>query len=295
MMPDAYTSYFVMMEDEQIQLWIKVWQLSSTGCYILHNQGIYQPHRPYHEAEIHLLGLTGKRKQPFAIHQHCIPSTICAILDPIDLGNVGYKKFNINTPGKPKLPTTGILIKYGSTRAIPKTTYSQPWSYEGNTIKKPRSYKTIKFPLFDPIFYPPPYNHHLLNEEFPDPVIFQPGQPIFRFPLINKTTTLEDMITEAVKKEPATDPITTLTTYFNFRREDLESRYLQTPFMAFLAMKELPYGVNNPFCQYNSYPNGINTGERYLIHKSWSSIHHHPLIHEQNFENTIRTYNVHKT
>jgi len=125
-LPDSLTTYLVTTGDRNVQSWIKVWHLSTKGCHMLHNQGLYQPHRPYFEAEIHILGLSGKRKQPYAISQLNVANTASAILDPVDLGNVGYKKV-LHATTKPTLANTGLFFTNPAPRAMPKVSYTSPW------------------------------------------------------------------------------------------------------------------------------------------------------------------------
>lgn len=277
-LPDSLTSYLVRSgESGTVLTWIKIWHLSPTGCYILHNQGIHHPHRPYFEAELHFLGLTGKRQMPYALNQHCHKTTIIQMLDARDLGNVGYKK-NV-TSKKPLLPAVGTLISGMLPRAFPKASSTPVWYYHDmKTVVRTQHDIYHRFHNFDPVFYPPHYNHN--NPiEFPEPEVFTPGEVPFIFPLHLAQTTFEEMVNEALKREPRSDPIATLMTFFNFRREDIP-RKTNITFNSFLAKKELNSTVNNGYCVFDSYHDGHNTGERYLVHKGWYPIYRHPYIKE---------------
>lgn len=278
-LPDSLTSYFIRLgETGTILTWIKIWQLSPSGCYSLHNQGIHQPHRPYYEAEIHFLGLTGKRKMPYALNQHCHKTTIIQLLDAKDLGNCGYKKFVRSS--KPILPKTGTIVSGMIARALPRTLPHPIWYYyDHKTVIRPQHDLDYKYSAFDPQFYPPAYNHDNYLE-FPEPEIFSPGEVPFVFPMILPFTTFNDMINEALRRNPNGDPISTLMTFFNFKREDVPRNTSMT-FNSFLAKKESRTGNYNGLCTHDSFFDGHNTGERYLIPKTWYLMNHHPFIREE--------------
>ena len=275
-LPDSLTSWFVKTADADTALtWIKVWQLSPVGCYTLHNQGILFPQRPFPEAEVHILGLTGKRKMPYRMSQLELDSPLLQLLDPVDLGNIGYRKFRCSM--KPTLPNQGTLIATLPERLFPRPCFSPEWYYDQGLIKQ-AEHKLNRWPHFEPRFYPPPTIHIPNIDEFPKPVLFQEGEPVFRSPLILPTTTVEDMITEATRKAPRDDPIITLMTYFNIKRTDFQARHLQMPFAQFLQKHQLQGTEHNGKCLFNAIPDGHNTGELHLIPRSWYSIDDHPIL-----------------
>ncbi len=285
-LPDSLTTWIIRTTENETPLTIiKAWHLSQQGCYTLHNQGIISPHRPYYEAEIHILGLTGLRNMPHAINQHDYHNTIIAMLDSSELGDIGYKKHQITT--KPIFPISPPPFIKQTNRALPRITYFPKWYFEGNTIIVPPQDVHQTPTHMDPLFYPPPFNHSLNNCEFPDPTTFQPGNLPYTVPLITPYTTLEDMIALAVRQSPFSDPIITLMSLYNFRRQDLETRFMMAPFIDFLRLKELPEGEHNGLCQYKSHADGIGTGERYLIHKTWLPIHRHPCIKQTDIQKAV--------
>lgn len=273
--PDSLTSYFLQTANSEIVLtWIKIWHLSSVGCFNLHTHGILVPQRPFPESEVHYLGVTGRRKMPYAINQIDFRENLLSMLDPIDLGNIGYKKFSTQT--RPTLPDSGTLIKIMPERLLPRFNITPNWYYDKGIIIQAGS-KVRRWPQLEPILYPPPFDHDEFPHEFPNPEALQKGEFAFKPPLITTLTTLEDMITEAVKKDPKEDPITTLMKYFNFKRKDIEARYMQLPFETFLKDK-VSLNDDNGWCTFNSYHNGFNTGTRFLIPKNWSSLTRHPIL-----------------
>ena len=275
-LPESLTSWMITYTDSEVALsWIKVWHLSPMGCFNLHNHGIIIPQRPFPEAEVHFLGLTGKRKMPFRINQLELVGTFLPMIDPIDLGNIGYKRYT--APQKPTLPNNGTLVTALPIKAFPRNNISPDWHYDNGLIARPEI-KLKRWPNLEPIHYPPPFDYSIILDEFPDPLVFQEGESVFRTPLILSTTTLEDMITEAVKKNPREDPINTLMTYFNIRRQDIETRYMKKPFTRFLQEKQLSPSETNGKCVFEAYCNGHNTGERFLVPKIWFHIHQHPVF-----------------
>ncbi len=277
-LPDMYTTWFVRtMFDATPLTWIKLWHLSPTGCYVLHNQGVFQPHRAYYEAEVHLLGLTGLRKTPYRLLQFPFMYTILQCLDPIDLGNIGYRKYQFCD--KPALPTAGVNTTRIPSPILAKPSNVSPCTFQPpDKIMVPQPEIARRFNDYNVDYYPPPYNHAADTAEFPSPKIFQPGNVPFKFPLIKRTTTLGEMLSEARRKDPHHDAITTIMTYFNVKAEDISPRYHDMPITQFLAQKELPPKTSNGVCVHTSKYDGFNTGERYLIHNSWLKLHHHPLI-----------------
>ena len=278
LLPDMYTTWFIRtMYDPTPLTWIKLWHLSPTGCYVLHNQGVFQPHRAYFEAEIHLLGLTAIRKTPYRLLQFPYMFNILQCLDPIDLGNIGYRKYQFCD--KPVLPISGVNVTRIPTPSLAKPYNINPCVYQPpDKIIIPQPEITRRFNDYNVDYYPPPYNHAADTTEFPPPTIFQPGNLPFKFPLIKRTTTLGEMLSEARRKDPHHDAITTIMTYFNVRGEDINPRYNDMPITQFLAQKELPPKTTNGICVHTSKFDGFNTGERYLIHTSWIKLHNHPLI-----------------
>lgn len=275
-LPDSLTSWFIKSSENDIVLtWVKVWHLSPIGCFNLHNHGVFVPQRPFPEAEIHFLGLTGKRKMPYRINQLDYTQSLLAMMDPTDLGNIGYKKYE--PCKKPSLPRNGTLVHRLPEPPIPRTQMSPEWYYDNGLVVQ-ATHKLKRWPQFEPPHYPFPFNHRDHHDEFPDPILFPTGEIAFRQPLILPHTTLDDMITEAARKNPKEDPIATLMIYFNFRRQDIETRYMKMPFVRFLQDKTLPPDDYNGKCQFDALINGHNTGERYLVPKSWFPMQRHPLI-----------------
>ena len=273
-LPESLTSWLITNPDDNVTLtWIKVWHLSPVGCFNLHNHGLIIPQRPFPEAEVHFLGLTGKRKMPFRISQIAFSGTYLSMLDHIDIGNLGYKRYEI--PKRPILPDDGTLIGVQYPMAFPRYQVHPNWYYEKGAIVRP-TLKLRRWTHFEPNHYPPPFDYSLNLIEFPDPVVFQEGEAVFRTPLILCTTTLEDMITEAARKQPHEDPINTLMTYFNFKRQDIEAKYMSQPFTRFLRDKQTK--ETNGKCVFDSFTNGNNTGERYLVPKNWIPINRHPTL-----------------
>ena len=136
--PDSLTSWLIVSSvDDDILSWIKVWHLSPIGCYNLHNHGILIPQRPYPESEIHFLGLTGKRTMPYGISQLDVGSTLLSMLDDIDIGNIGYKKFRLHQ--KPMMPPEGPLIQRIPTQFMPRLFICQEWYYDKGIIKQPET------------------------------------------------------------------------------------------------------------------------------------------------------------
>jgi len=223
---------------------------------------------------------------PYQINQHKINDSIISLLDHTDLGDIGYKKFR-TCNSKPMLSTRGQKI-YGPTyRALPRPTPSPPWHFDGTTVVIPDNNVSSSMKELDPVYYPLPHDHEASDIEFPDPLTFQPGNLPYTYPLLNPYFTLEDMITVAVQHSPATDPIITLMTFYNFLRKDLETRFMKLPFINFLQQRELPPDQTNGICTYNSHQDGYGTGDRYLIHKSWLPLNRHPSIKQLNAEKVI--------
>ena len=275
-LPDSLTSWFIKTNQNEIALtWIKVWHLSPVGCFNLHNHGVVVPQRPFPEAEIHFLGLTGKRKMPYRITQLEISKTILTMLDPVDLGNIGYKKYFVSP--KPTLPVEGTFICQIPERLFPRNNFHPDWYFDKTLVRQPEI-KLKRWPHLEPFLYPPPFDHSSFPDEFPDPEVLTRGEHVFRNPLIQALTTLEDMITEAVRKEPKEDPIKTLMTYFNIRRSDIKSKYMQTPFIQFLEEKTMPSAKHNGMCMFDIFKDGHNTGERYLIPRTWIPLLKHPVL-----------------
>ena len=275
-LPDSLTSWFVKTNESEVALvWVKVWHLSAIGCFNLHNHGVFVPQRPFPETEIHFIGLTGKRKMPNKITQLDVNSTILSMLDPVDLGNIGYKKF-IFSP-KPPLQVQGTLINSVPDCLFPRNNVTPNWYYDKTLVRQPEA-KLKRWPHLEPFLYPPAFDHSSFPDEFPDPELLQKGEFVFRNPLIQKTTTLEDMITEAVKKDPKEDPIKTLMTYFNIKRQDIKAKHMQMPFTQFLDFKTMPATRHNGYCAFDTFKDGHNTGERYLIPKTWIPLLKHPLL-----------------
>ena len=275
-LPDTLTSWFIKSSEKDVALaWIKIWNLSPVGCFNLHNHGILIPQRPFPEAEIHFLGLTAKRKMPHRINQLDFQFSLMSMLDPTDLGNVGYKKYAPIT--KPILPQNGTLVHKLPDNPIPRINVSPEWYYEDGMVVQP-TFRIRRWPQFEPEYYPFPFNHSTFTDEFPDPVLLLKGEIAFRRPLILPHTTLDDMITEAVRKRPMQNPLSTLMIYFNFRREDVETKYMFLPFTKFLEDKQLPPDEHNGVCLYDAHSNGHNAGERYLVPKTWFHLKQHPSI-----------------
>jgi hypothetical protein len=88
--------------------------------------------------------------------------------------------------------------------------------------------------------------------------------------------TLEDMITKAVCKSPIEDPIHVLMVHFNIHCRGITMRYMKISFTTFLDEYQLPDGTHNGECQFTAHIGGHNTGERYLIPKTWIKLENHP-------------------
>lgn len=279
-LPDSMTSWIIRKAGTQDPITcVKIWHLSTIGCHTLHNQGIHQPHKPYYEAETHILGLTGRRRMPYHINQHNVKGTILELLDNIDMGNIGYKKYAIRR--KPIIPTTSAIIEPRTFRTIPKPAISPSWYFEGNQIITPHRHNKTKFSFYEPVCYPPPIPP--TEEEYPDPELFKHMDPPYRFPVILPGATVQDMLDDAQRKDPTTCPMTTLMKYFNLRKEDLETCQRTIQFTQFLMMKEMPPHTTNGLCQFFAHSDGLNTGERYLIHKTWLPMSRHPMLREDTF------------
>lgn len=274
-LPDSLTSWFVRAKETLVTLtWIKIWHLSQEGCYNLHNQGLIVPSRPFPESEIHILGLTGKRTMPYSISQITLTNNYLQLLDDIDIGNLGYKLYEPQT--KPTMPLTGAHVYNLGENLFPRNNYAKNWFYDNGTMKQPE-YTVRRWPDYEPIHYPPLTPHNLTNHlEFPDPALLLQGNNASRQPLILPTTTLEDMITEAVRKSPNEDPIHVLMVHFNINRRDINTRYMKVPFTTFLDEYQLPENAHNGVCQFTAHIGGHNTGERYLIPKTWIKLENHP-------------------
>jgi len=285
--PDSLTSYFIGSAiDRSILTWVKIWHLSPYGCHNLHGRGLLQPMRAYPLAEVHLLGLTGQRKMPYRLQQHDLFTSLASVLDPIDLGNCGYKKFP--STSKPTVPIEMAMITKLRARAFPRPVVTDPWYYERGQIQKTTQAPSSRMAEFDPEYYPPPYGHSLLSAEFPDPVVFKPGESAYRFPILHHMTTIDEMLQDCLAREPHSHPISTLMKYYSFHRDDLDPRCLNTSFVKFLENKGLHNKTSNPTCQYLLFSHGYNTGSRYLIHKTWIHITSHPLIANVDAESMVR-------
>jgi hypothetical protein len=274
-LPEALTSWFIRTKETLITTtWIKVWHMSQEGCYNLHNSGVLIPGRPFQEAEIHILGLTGKRRMPYAISQINLNNAHLQMLDDIDIGNLGYKLYKV--PRKPPMPVTGAHVYNLQENPFPRSNFCQSWTYDNGTVRQP-DFNIRRWPEYEPIYYPPLQNHTGNNHpEFPDPTLLQPGNLVFRLPLILPTTTLEDMITEAAKKSPQEDPINVLMFHFNIQRRDVTTRQMKTLFTTFLENNQMPENTHNGVCFFNAHSGGHNTGERYLIPRTWIALENHP-------------------
>ncbi len=90
--PDTYTSYVIKAADPQLNLlWIKVFQMSVSGCATLHTHSIYSPPRPAAASEIHILGISGIRTAPYSITQVPLEHNMMKFLSYTDLTQLGYK------------------------------------------------------------------------------------------------------------------------------------------------------------------------------------------------------------
>jgi hypothetical protein len=197
------------------------------------------------------------------------------MLDPIDLGNIGYQK--VPNPKKPTLPHQGTSVAEIAEPLFQRNNFSPNWVFSKGVITQ-GEHKLKRWQTFEPIFYPPPFNFEAYKPEFPNPEVLQKGETVFRPPLIMSTTTLEDMIAEATKKDPKEDPINTLMMHFNIRRQDITAKYMKQPFRKFLRENVLPNGETNGRCIFDSYQHGFNTGDRFLVPKAWFAMSKHPLF-----------------
>ena len=122
---------------------------------------------------------------PFRIRQHDLFSSFITVLDPIDLGNYGFKKFP--PTDKPTVPIEKSMITKLCTLAFPRPAITTTWYYKKGQIMKTSQASSTRMPNFDPEFYPNPFGHSLLKEEFLDPEVFNSGETSFCFPIQNTT------------------------------------------------------------------------------------------------------------
>ena len=91
-------------------------------------------------------------------------NNILQLIDPINLGNIGYKKYQFCD--KRILPTCGVNVMRLPSPSLEKPYNITPCIYQSpNKIIAPQPDIVKQFNEYDIHYYPAPYNH---AAEFPD-------------------------------------------------------------------------------------------------------------------------------
>ena len=193
---DHLTTYLIHAGKDPLAM-IKMFNLSASGCRLLHLQSVYQLPRRKTTDELHLLGLSGARTTTFQLSFPYLRYPIMELLEELDLQAIGFRTKHDSRPSFSRedfalLPSP--VDRNLLTRMTPqKSPYRHPTDKDFVVVPPRETHWKGRIPV-KPYFYPPAI-HHKPGMPFGKvkPVLFPAGFQTYRHLSLDGLVTVKDI------------------------------------------------------------------------------------------------------